>query len=67
MTAIYKRRQRREHCNERKVRETAAGAGTLSRLQREDVAVVGHIGMYVSGKVQRELPDALSRWIQERE
>jgi polyhydroxyalkanoate synthase len=27
---------------------------------------VGHIGMYVSGKVPRELPDALSRWINER-
>ena len=28
---------------------------------------VGHIGMYVSGKVQRDLPDALSSWIKERE
>jgi hypothetical protein len=27
----------------------------------------GHIGMYVSGKVQRELPDVLSRWILERD
>jgi polyhydroxyalkanoate synthase len=27
---------------------------------------VGHIGMYVSGKVQRDLPPAISEWLKER-
>ena len=27
---------------------------------------VGHIGMYVSGKVQRDLPPAIANWLQER-
>jgi len=27
---------------------------------------VGHIGMYVSGKVQRDLPPTIVNWIQER-
>jgi polyhydroxyalkanoate synthase len=27
---------------------------------------VGHIGMYVSGKVQRDLPPAIATWLQER-
>jgi polyhydroxyalkanoate synthase len=27
---------------------------------------VGHIGMYVSGKVQRDLPPTISNWLQER-
>ncbi|HEX2259194.1 MAG TPA: class III poly(R)-hydroxyalkanoic acid synthase subunit PhaC [Actinomycetota bacterium] len=28
---------------------------------------VGHIGMYVSGKVQRDLPPAIAEWLTERE
>ena len=27
---------------------------------------VGHIGMYVSGKVQRDLPPTIVNWLQER-
>ena len=27
---------------------------------------VGHIGMYVSGKVQRDLPPMIVQWLQER-
>ena len=27
---------------------------------------VGHIGMYVSGKVQRDLPPTIAQWLKER-
>jgi polyhydroxyalkanoate synthase len=27
---------------------------------------VGHIGMYVSGKVQKDLPPAIAEWLKER-
>jgi hypothetical protein len=27
---------------------------------------VGHIGMYVSGRAQRELPQAIAYWLQRR-
>jgi polyhydroxyalkanoate synthase len=27
---------------------------------------VGHIGMYVSGKVQRDLPPVIANWLKER-
>ena len=27
---------------------------------------VGHIGMYVSGRSQRELPQAIAHWLQRR-
>jgi polyhydroxyalkanoate synthase len=27
---------------------------------------VGHIGMYVSGKVQRDLPPLIAQWVKER-
>jgi polyhydroxyalkanoate synthase len=27
---------------------------------------VGHIGMYVSGKVQRDLPPTIAEWLKER-
>ena len=27
---------------------------------------VGHIGMYVSGKVQKDLPPAIAEWLKQR-
>jgi polyhydroxyalkanoate synthase len=40
-------------------------------INNEDYTVksfpVGHIGMYVSGKVQRDLPPAIADWLKSRQ
>ena len=38
----------------------------LTQVEKKAGLPVGHIGMYVSGKVQRDLPPTIVHWLQER-